>query len=125
MDLRKKTVSELRTIAQAFGVSEIYKLDAKGLIYEIERRQAASIEPVVELPPRREYDSRTMTKAPARKTDANEVLDYLGEHIRRGLRVRFDDERWYMSCGMRTDEGTLRMPVRHVINCADRVLRGK
>lgn len=120
----KRQPHELRTIAQALGVTDIYQRSMADLEQQISLKQGALHKPTLELPPRPEYDSRLMTKAPARKSEPNEIVDLLEGHIKLGLKLRFDDERWYMACSNRTDEGTIRMPLRHVLNCADKVLRG-
>lgn len=123
-ELRKKSIHDLRVMAQAFGVNEIFEKDAARLIQEIELKQEKIFTPpVVELPFKPEYDARLMTKPPSRRSSPNEITDLLEPYIKIGLKLRLDEERWYMVCGAKTDEGTIRMPLRHVLECARRIMK--
>lgn len=124
-ELRKKSVHDLRIIAQSFGVPDIFEKDAVQLAQAIELKQQA-MAPVMPPPPERPvYDARLMTKPPSRTSSPLEITELLTPYIQRGLTLSMDEERWYMAWGKRTDEGTLRMPLRHVLDCADRIMRGK
>lgn len=121
MNLRAKSLSELRGIAQAFQVSDIFEKDAAHLIQEIEIKQnkMAAKEPLPVINP---YDVRLMKAVPSNKCNLEELTEVLAEHIKRGLKLRLDDERWYMQFGRKTDEGTLRMPLRTALQCAERLM---
>ncbi len=122
MSLRDKSLTELRGIAQSFGVDDIFKVDNKKLIQMIALKQQALVPtPKIEIP-KPEYDARLMTKPPSKKSEQVEAEKLLAPYIAKGLRVRFEDERWYMSYRNKTDEGTLRMPLRVVLRCAEKVL---
>ncbi len=120
--LASKSLIELRGIAQSFNIPDLFQKDKIQLLQAIEMKQQALVpEPKVEIsrPP---YDARLMTKPPSKKSDREEIEQLLSPYIARGLRVTFDAERWYMTHGKKTDEGTIRMPLRTVLRCADKVL---
>lgn len=122
MTLAGKSLVELRGIAQAFGVKDIFQKDALQLRQAIEIKQQALIpEPKIEIP-KPEYDSRLMTRPPSRKTDREEIVQLLAPYVARGLNLKFDEERWYMQFSKRTDEGTIRMPLKIVLRCAEKLL---
>lgn len=118
-------MTELRGIAQSFNVADIFSLDKPHLIQAIEAKQIGmQPEPqiVIEKPA---YDARLMTRPPARLSDADAITALLNEHVARGLKLSFSDEQWFMSCGKVTDQGTLRMPLRTVLMCANKVMGAK
>lgn len=120
--LRQKSLTEIRGIAQSFSVADIFAKDKAQLIQAIElKQQAIQPAPVIAVAPP-PYDARLMTKAPARRSQQQEIDELLKPYVARGLRIRYDDERWYMACGKKTDEGTLRMPLRIVLHCAAKVI---
>ena len=121
-ELNKKTIHELRIMAQAFGVTDIFEKDAEHLMQEIELKQHEMIPPVKDLPPRPTYDARLMTELPASSGNMDEIIDMLEPHIKLGLKLTFDEENWFMACGKKSDTGTLRMPLRHVLLCAEKVI---
>lgn len=124
--LCKKSIHELRVMAQAFGVHDVFEKDAAHLVQEIELKHAPTIAPQVALPPIPVYDARLMTKPPSRRSSIEELVPLLEPYITLGLKLTFDDvgERWFMVCGKRTDEGTMRMPLRHVVDAARRMMNG-
>ena len=120
--LANKSLVELRGIAQSFNIADIFQKDQRPLIQAIEIKQQDLIPaPKIEIP-KPEYDARLMTKPPSKRSDQQEIEELLAPYIAKGLRVTFDHERWYMAHGKRTDEGTLRMPMRVVLRCADKIL---
>ena len=120
--LRGKSVHQLRSIAQGYGVADIFSKDDKQLIQAIELKQQDMIpDPVINVP-QPEYDARLMTKPPAKRSDQEAIKDLLAPYVARGLKLTIDHERWYMSNDKRTDEGTLRMPLRVVLRCAERIM---
>jgi len=126
MQLRDKPLVELRGMAQAFGVPDIFEKDATQLAQEIELRRDSMADDVApKLPERPIYDARLMTTHKDKKTNPQAIVGILEQHITMGLKLSFDEERWYMAWGERNDEGTLRMPLRHVLDCAERLMRGK
>lgn len=123
--LRKKSMTELRAIAQGYGVSDIFTMDTAQLVQAIEAKQKSMApEFKVEIP-KPEYDPRIMTKIPARVSEQGVIERLLEPYIARGLTLTFPEpETWAMSCGKRNDTGTMRMPPRIVLMCADKVLNG-
>lgn len=122
-ELRNEPLVKLRGMAQAFGITDIFEKDAVHLAQEIELKQQKMVEPEIPLPPKPEYDARLMTKPPSRRSSAVEITELLAEHIKRGLKLSFTEEQWYMACGIKNDQGTIRMPLRHVMECANKVMR--
>lgn len=120
--LQKKSLTELRGMAQAFGIPDLFQKDKFQLIQAIElKQQGMAPAPKIEIP-KPEYDARLMTKAPSRKSSQPEIESLLIPHVNRGMHLKFDEERWYMSFGKKTDEGTIRMPLRTVLHCANKVM---
>jgi hypothetical protein len=121
-ELQKKSISDLRIMAQAFGVSDIFEKDADQLRQAIEIQQQDYVVETVELPPKPEYDARLMTVAPNSRGDMQEIIDILEPYIKIGLKLSFDHESWFMEYGKRNDSGTIRMPLRDIMHCADRIM---
>lgn len=120
--LKKKSLTDLRTIAQSFNVPDIFQKDKLQLIQAIEMKQHSLVlAPKVEMP-KPEYDARLMTKPPSRKSSQPEIEELVAPYVARGMHATYDEERWYFSFGKKTDEGTIRMPLRTVLYCANRVM---
>lgn len=124
--LRDKPLVDLRGMAQAFGITDIFEKDATQLAQEIEQRRDRMADDVApKLPERPIYDARLMWTHRDKKSNPTDIVGLLEQHITMGLKLSFDEERWYMAWGERNDEGTLRMPLRHVLDCAERVMCGR
>jgi hypothetical protein len=121
--LAAKSLTQLRSIAQGYQIADIFQKTNVQLIQEIELKQKQMLPKPEVVIPKPEYDARLMTKPPAKSSDQDAISDLLKTHVASGLHLSFDEERWYMKHGKKTDEGTLRMPLRTVLNCADRILR--
>lgn len=122
--LRNKSITELRGIAQAFGIADIFTKDAIQLAQEIEAKQNKDFAPPAPIvSAANTYDARLMTKPPSKRSDVESAQEVLAPFVSAGLHVRYDDERWYMSYQGRQDEGTLRMPLRVLIKCAERIMK--
>ncbi len=121
-ELCKKSIHDLRVMAQAFGISNIFEQTAERLAQEIELKQQNLVPPKVPLPPKPEYDARLMTKAPSRRSSAVDITNLLEPYIKMGLKLKFSEEQWFMAHGIKTDEGTIRMPLRHVLDCARKMM---
>lgn len=124
-DFRKKSIHDLRVMAQAFGVTDIFEKDSKALTQAIEIKQQTFAAPAPTLPARPEYDARLMTAVPNDLGSPMEITNMLEDYIKLGLKLSFDEEHWHMTYAKRTDTGTLRMPIRHIVQCAEGVLGGK
>ena len=124
--LRSKSLTELRGIAQSFELPDIFEKDAIQLIQAIEAKTARMAQDALPpLPERPSYDARLMSTHPRKRCNPGEIVEVLEPLVARGLHLRFDDERWYIAFGERNDEGTLRMPLRTVLDCAERLMRAK
>lgn len=121
-ELRNKSIHELRGIAQSFGIPDIFEKDVVRLQQEIEIRQQKLIPPPAIPFPLPEYDARLMSKPPARRTNTDEIITLLEPYIAKGLKLSFDHEHWYMASGIKNDTGVIRMPLRHVLECARKVM---
>lgn len=124
MDLKDKSIHELRSIAQSFNIDDIFSKNTAQLIQEIEiKRDDLIPEPEVKIPPP-EYDARLMTRPPSKRSSQDDVLELLSGHIQKGLIVTFPDEEvWEMSFGKKTDTGSVRMPLRVTLSCANKLMR--
>lgn len=122
--LRDKTIHELRSIAEGYGIPDVFSKEPNILRQEIELKQKAlQPEAKVEVP-RPEYDARLMTSRPARVSKVEEAQELLVPYVERGL--EFDilpEEQWQMRYKDRTDCGTLRMPLRTLLDCAERLMK--
>lgn len=122
--LEKKSLHELRGIAQSYGIGNIFSKESAQLIQEIGlKQQALTPEPVVP-PVKPEYDARLMTKPPAKSSTQDDVRRLLQPHIERGMHLEFPDpETWHITHGKRSDTGTIRMPHRVVLDCANKLMK--
>lgn len=110
-------------MAQAFGIADLFQKDKLQLIQAIEMRQGAMASPPPVEIPKAQYDARLMTLPPSTMTDRAEIEEILRPYVARGLHLSFDEERWYMKHAKKTDEGTMRMPLRTVLHCAGKVMQ--
>lgn len=126
MLIRNKSIHELRAIAQGFGVTDIFAKDQVQLSQAIEMKQKDMVpEPKVEIP-KPEYDARLMTKPPAKRGYEHEVKDLLAPYVARGMHLSFPEpEVWAMSFGKKNDTGSMRMPLRVILSCADKLMSGR
>lgn len=123
-NLQNKSITQLRGIAQSFGIENIFQMDRVKLTQTIEMKQAA-LQPIPEVViPKPDYDARLMSKPPAKQVDGKWAKELLREYISRGLNFRVDEhgERWYMVSGKKNDEGTMRMRPDTLLSCAKRVM---
>ena len=120
--LRSKSLTQLRGIAQSFGIPGIFEMDQAHLIQAIEAKQQSLTPPSPVEIPRPMYDARLMDRPPAKKGTKQEMEELLKPYIERGLHLTFSDEQWFMRCGKKTDQGTIRMPLKHLLRCAERMM---
>lgn len=123
--LNNKSMHELRAIAEGYGIPDVFAKDINELRQAIELKQVAQVkEPEFVAPVRGEYDSRLMTRRPAKDFTQEEAFELTKPHRTRGLVLTFPDpDRWHMRLGIKEDTGTLRMPPRVFLDCADRIMR--
>lgn len=121
--LHKKTIHELRAIAQGYGIPDLFAKTDIQLTQAIELKQQEMVPDKPEPIPPPQYDARLMMKPPAKRSSQKDIEELLAPHVARGLHLHFDEERWYMQFDKRTDEGTLRMPLRTVLTCAGKIMK--
>lgn len=120
--LRNKSLTELRGIAQSFGIPVDFSKDAVQLAQAIEAKQKDMV-PKPEAPAR-PVDGRLTYKSPSRRTSKTEIVEVLAPYVDRGLRLEFpDDDSWTMALGNKNDSGNIRIPLRVVVNCAERLFK--
>lgn len=126
MTLESKSLTELRGMAQAFGISDIFAKTVTQLRDAIEAKtERMAAESLPAAPERAPYDARLMITHKDRTFQPTALVALLERHITIGLSLRFDPESWHMSYRGRSDCGSLRMPIRHAVDAAERLIRGK
>lgn len=122
-ELEKKSIHDLRSIAQAFGVDNIFEKEPNILRQEIAIKQQSLAAPKPKLPEKPIYDARLMDEAPNKVANPLEIVEVLKPYIHLGLRVELGEETWTMNCGLKFDSGTMRMPLKDILNCARRLMQ--
>lgn len=117
--LAGKSLTEVRGIAQSFGLKDLFNKSKIELIEAIEAKQREMIPAPTFTHP---YDARLMTRPPSKQTRVNEIMVLLQNHMDRGLKFYCDEEHWYMHFGVKDDHGSLRMPLKTVLRCADKIM---
>lgn len=115
--LKERGIHAVRAVAQAFGVTDIFEKDIQILLQEIDLKQNAMITPKEALP-----DARLMTLQSSDLATPDAIVELLKDHIKIGLRVNLSPERWNMCYGIKTDEGTMRMPLITILRCANKLM---
>jgi len=122
-DLNKKSLTDLRGIAQSFDVPDIFSKTDIQLIQAIELKQQTLVAPKPEPIPAPMYNATLMTKPPSKVSDRDKAMELLQPFINRGLHLEFTDtDDWTMRWGKREDSGTLRMPLRVLLGCAQKIM---
>lgn len=120
--LKGKTLTQLRGIAQSFGIKDIFALDEVKLRQQIEMRQS-DLNPAPKIEVKQpEYDSRLMLRPPDKHMTAAQAHEWVKEYVAKGLKFRTTEEQWFMSFDKKNDQGTLRMPPRVLLKCAAQVM---
>lgn len=122
--LEKKSIHELRSIAQGMAIPFAFSDDAVILRQKIDSKNQGMIPAPTYIPPRPEYDARLMLKPPSKFSNEADVKALLQEHMKRGLILTFPaPEQWHMVCGKKEDSGNMRMPLRVLLHVAEQVMR--
>lgn len=118
--LREKSIHDLRTMAQAFGVNDVFSKDKNNIIQEIVLKHAPVAPAAVVMPPL----PVSVNQALDDMADPDDVTAAMKPYAALGLRFQFIDSgtRWSMRFGERADEGTMSMPLKTVIDCARKLL---
>ena len=120
MSLKDKSLTELRNIAQVIGIPDIFEKSSGQLLQLIEAAELGKTVDPIEMPPA--FVGLTNERRLAPLLDPSTVVDMLAPWIKIGLKVRLEGDRWYLANGERTDEGSMRMPLRHVWQCAEKLM---
>jgi hypothetical protein len=121
--LEQKSLHQLRQIAQGYGIPDIFaKTDVQLRQLIGLKQQEMQPKPTPE-PVKIPYDARLMTRPPSKICTPETLRELLDTHIKQGLHITFTDEEWSMVWGKRTDSGTMRQPLRNVLECANRLIR--
>ncbi len=115
--LDKKTLTELRTIAQGLGVTGIFSKSLAQLKQDIQQKHTDLI-PQEKIVVPVEY--RTLSTG--NMCNKDELMEQLQPYISRGLKVVIGEEMWKFSFGKKNDSGTLSMPMRIALKKAAEIL---
>ncbi len=120
--MSKKTMTEIRALAQSMGCDWKWGDDRNALEQKIKLKQTDML-PLPELPrPFVPDDQRTRTRPPSKVSDEMMITEMLKPYIALGLYVKFENGMFQMKHGAKTDSGTLRQPPRVIVDCARRLL---
>ena len=119
MSLGKKSLTELRAIAQSMGMIPRLDIGKEHLIQEIQGHVSAK----VQMPPRPieiniKNDSANPLVTPEQVEKAMEGFKQLG------LKVSFPDkDTWELSCNERKDSGSMHIPLFAIVGCARELIK--
>lgn len=128
-DLATKSVTELRGIVQALGISLKWSWTKADLIKKIEQHMSRAPAPI---PTQSDTpsDQRLRTIPPTRNLSQAQAMVELGPYIRRGLVVTFPTpasvQFTYQASkgGLKIESCSLRAPLRDVLGVAKRMMDG-
>ena len=121
--LEKKSITELRGIAQAIGCKYDWSDDKKIIIQKIQLKQNAALpKPVIEVRYEQPHDQRLRTLPPSKVSNEKMIRDMLAPLIAIGLKFDVTGEEWVMRYDKREDSGNMRMPPRHILRAAERMM---
>lgn len=118
-ELERKSLSELREIAQSFGIGDIFEKTTTQLAQEIAIKHKPA--PVKQELPKIPNDVRLTDAKPAAIGSPQEIVELLEPYIKRGLKLELHAETWDMHSGVKHDSGSMRMPLKHILMCARKV----
>lgn len=118
MSLDKKSLTELRSIAQSIGIIPRYDVGKEQLLQDIRGHVSAKIQP-----PEKPIEVN-ITNIPDRELAQEDILKALEPFKQFGLIVTFTDDRtWNMECAGKKDSGTMAMGIWNVVQCAKEVVK--
>lgn len=124
MSLHGTPLYKLRAIAQGYGIPDIFQKTDIQLRQAIELKQNEVVPKVVQVQAVVSYDARLMTKPPSKRSAKHELLVLLQPLVDRGLVITFpNEEEWHMKWAKREDTGTMRQPLRNILECANRLVK--
>lgn len=120
----KHSLTQLRGIAQSFGIDNIFQKTASQLEQEISLKQKEMMPPVKIEVARPAYDARLSSKPPSRVSKEEEIQEIIRPFQAKGLYFEFVyPENWMMRWGDKEDTGTIRMPLRNILICAEKIMK--
>ncbi len=121
--LEKKSITELRGIAQAIGCKYEWADDKKIIIQKIQLKQNAALpKPVIEMRYEQPDDQRLRSLPPSKVSDEKVIRDMLAPLVVNGLKFEVTNGEWVMRHGVKEDTGNMRMPPRHILRAAERMM---
>ena len=123
MVMLKKSLTELRGLAQSMGVKWSFGDDHASLKQKIAQRQTDLLPPPIQPVIAQPDDQRMRTLPPSKVSSEDMVRQLLEPYIARGLNVSFENDHFHFRYKERTDCGTLRQPPRVIVGCAARMFQ--
>lgn len=120
--MSKKSLTEMRGLAQSMGVKWTFSDNVNSLEQKIKLRQTEIMPQPVPIPVPIPEDQRLRTLPPAKVSDEQMIRTMLQPYVERGLSLTFSNGQFQMAYGKKTDSGTMRQPPRVIINCARKVM---
>ena len=121
--LEKKSITELRGIAQSIGCKYDWIDDKKALIQKIQSKQSTVLpKPVVDIRYEQPNDQRIRTLPPSKRSDEAMVRKLIEPLVAIGLKFEVKDGEWFMRHGVKEDSGNLRQPPRDILRAAERIM---
>lgn len=118
MSLEKKSIHELRGIAQAVGLDMDWEWDRLKLIKKIDGKVAPPPPPVPSMSDEPQ-DQRLRTVPPAYNLSQHAITEAMRPYMDKGIVLTYPTaETWQMNIGKRQDSGSIRVPLRVIIECA-------
>ena len=120
MTLQKKSLAELRAIAQSVGITPRWDVGKEQLLQDISQHVSVKIAQ----PEKPIQVNITMPNDQGGMLTPHIVEGLVKGFADLGLSVTFPDERtWEMSCNGKKDSGTMAMSSWSVIQCAKEIIR--
>lgn len=121
--LEKKSITELRGLAQSIGCKYSWSDEKNILIQKIQLKQNEALpKPKIEIKYEQPNDQRLRTLPPSKVSDEQTIREMLEPLIAIGLKFDVIGNEWFMRHGIKEDSGNLRQPPRHILRAAERIM---
>lgn len=122
--LEDRSITELRSMAQAMGATFEFKDDKNAVMKIIRDHMAAKVPRPRALEPLMPADTRFITHEIPEPIEHSTIVDALAEYTARGLVLIFPTvDTWQISRDKRHDSGTTRAPLVDIVRCAREVMK--
>lgn len=122
--LEERSITELRSMAQAMGAAFDFKDDKNAVMKIIRDHMAAKVPKPRTLEPLMPADTRFITHEIPDPIEQNAIVNALAEYTSRGLVLTFPTvDTWQISRDNRQDSGTTRAPLVDIVRCAREVMK--